>query len=189
MSMSNIFKNPQTNWKYILIVLVLAVLVAGGVLWCFYNKSEVEVNNFDECIMAGYPALESWPRQCRTSDGRNFVEYIGNELEKLDIIQIDSPRPNQEITSPFVVEGKALGNWYFEADFPIELFDENGNSLGNAIAKAQGEWMTQDFVNFRAELEFEDPIIDKGILVLSKDNPSGLPEYDDQLIVPVRFAR
>ena len=34
------------------------------------------INNFDECIAAGNPAMESHPRQCRTADGNHFVEKI-----------------------------------------------------------------------------------------------------------------
>jgi len=35
-----------------------------------------EINNFEECIAAGNPAMESHPRQCRTEDGKHFVEVI-----------------------------------------------------------------------------------------------------------------
>lgn len=32
------------------------------------------VNSFEECAEAGYPVMESLPRQCRTPDGRTFEE-------------------------------------------------------------------------------------------------------------------
>jgi hypothetical protein len=35
-----------------------------------------EINNFEQCIAAGNPAMESHPRQCRTDDGKHFVEQI-----------------------------------------------------------------------------------------------------------------
>jgi len=35
-----------------------------------------EINSFDECLTAGNPAMESYPRQCRTADGKHFVEQI-----------------------------------------------------------------------------------------------------------------
>ena len=35
-----------------------------------------EINNFEECTAAGNPAMESHPRQCKTSDGKHFVEQI-----------------------------------------------------------------------------------------------------------------
>ena len=34
------------------------------------------INNFDECVAAGNPVMESHPRQCRTVDGNHFVEKI-----------------------------------------------------------------------------------------------------------------
>ena len=34
--------------------------------------------NFEECIAEGNPAMESYPRQCRTVDGKHFVEEIND---------------------------------------------------------------------------------------------------------------
>ncbi len=33
------------------------------------------INSFDECVAAGNPVMESYPRQCR-ADGKTFVEKI-----------------------------------------------------------------------------------------------------------------
>lgn len=35
-----------------------------------------EITSFEECAAAGYPVMESYPEQCRTPDGRNFVREI-----------------------------------------------------------------------------------------------------------------
>ena len=37
--------------------------------------------NFEECIAEGNPAMESYPRQCRTIDGKHFVESIPENKE------------------------------------------------------------------------------------------------------------
>ena len=145
------------------------------------------ISNFDDCAAAGYPIMETYPSQCVTPSGERFIENIGNELEKMDLIRINNPRPNQIIRSPIVIEGEARGNWFFEASFPIVILDTNGKILGRAIAQAQDEWMTTDFVPFKAILAFESPATSSGVLILEKDNPSGLPENDDQLSVPVKF--
>jgi eight-cysteine-cluster-containing protein len=34
------------------------------------------ISNFEECAAAGNAVMESYPRQCRTADGRLFVEEI-----------------------------------------------------------------------------------------------------------------
>lgn len=114
-------------------------------------------------------------------------EDLGNTLEKADLIKIKQPRPNETIQNPLEIRGEARGSWFFEASFPVKLFDENGNLLGTAIAQAQSDWMTENFVEFRATLGFQKSTAEKGTLVLEKDNPSGLPENADELRVPVKF--
>lgn len=152
------------------------------------EKSFIAVNSFEECLARGYPALESYPRQCRTPDDRTFVEDIGNELEKLDLIRMDSPRPNTQIKSPLEIMGQARGYWFFEGDFPVKLEDGNGKELATTTAQALSEWMTDKFVPFEATLEFQKPATNRGVLILEKDNPSGLPENIDELRVPVYFV-
>jgi len=174
--------------KIILIgILILISVAIGFLLWKYSIRPVIIISNFDECVAQGYPILETYPRQCKTPDGKTFTEDIGNELEKVDLIKIDNPRPNQLIESPLFIKGEARGNWYFEASFPIKLFDDNGFLLGVMPAQALGDWMTEDFVPFSATLSFAVPSTPKGRLVLEKDNPSGLPEQADELKIPVYF--
>lgn len=177
--------------KKTFIFLLIVIILGGTVVYFTISKQDEavvpSVNNFEECISAGYPVMESYSRQCRMPDGKTFTEYIGNELEKLDLIKIDNPRPNQTIESPLFIKGEARGFWFFEADFPVKLFDDNGFLLGVISAQALGDWMTEDFVAFDATLPFAVPSTQRGKLVLEKDNPSGLPEHADELIAPVYF--
>ena len=105
-----------------------------------------------------------------------------------ELIVVVSPLNNDEISSPLSIAGRARGYWFFEGSFPIELRDEYGNVIAAGHASAQGEWMTADFVPFLGTLQFNNYIKgQKGILILMKDNPSGLPENDDQIKIPVIF--
>lgn len=176
---------------FFVITLFMILVVSGASCQSFpsvenKNTNAVSVKSFEECVAVGNPVMESWPRQCR-ANGQTFTEYIGNELEKIDLIKIDSPRPNTLVTSPLEVTGQARGTWYFEANFPVKLLDADGNVLAQIPAQAQADWMTEEFVPFKATLEFEMPTTATGTLILEKDNPSGLPEYNDSLIVPVKF--
>ena len=112
-----------------------------------------------------------------------------------DRIRVDAPRPGDVVVSPLVVRGEARGSWYFEADFPVVLVDWDGLIIAEGFARAQDEWMTEDFVPFRAELSFENPyeagdpeFMRRGTLILQRANPSGLPEHDDAVEVRVRFG-
>lgn len=102
-------------------------------------------------------------------------------------IRVASPTANALITSPLAVTGEARGTWYFEASFPVALLDANRNEIVVVPAQAQGEWMTENFVPFMATLNFTPPTTDTGFVVFKKDNPSGLPEHDASVEVPVRF--
>ncbi|MDO8742174.1 MAG: Gmad2 immunoglobulin-like domain-containing protein [bacterium] len=104
------------------------------------------------------------------------------------LIVLETPSPNSVVRSPLMISGKARGNWYFEASFPVKLYDANRKLLTQVPAQAQSEWMTTDYVPFAATLTFDTPTTPTGVLVLEKDNPSGLPEHADQLEVPIVFT-
>lgn len=189
--------------KKALIMLIPLVVVLGAITGGLYyfrdrlpqlpvlgnnsGSGEDEVNSFQSCVDSGNPVQESYPRKC-TANSQTFTEDIGNELDKMNLIQSESPRPNQLVTSPLGILGTARGYWYFEATFPVTLEDANGNVVSQGFATAEGEWMTEDFVPFTASLDFSNVGTPTGNLVLQKSNPSGLPENEDELRIPVRFS-
>ncbi len=176
--------------KILLFALILVLFISGIYFWFVKDekKNDVIINNFSDCVKEQNIVQESYPRQCVSKTGERFVEDIGNELEKTDLIRISYPRPNQEISSPLKIEGEARGVWFFEASFPITLIDQQGNVISQGIATAKTDWMTEEFVSFSSDLEFTKQVSGSlGKLLLRKDNPSGLPEHDDVLEVPVVF--
>lgn len=188
--------NTQPTPKNFIVVILPAILTVFIIFFLIMPKvkqgreaEQVQVSSFEECVAVGNPIMESWPRQCRHGQ-ETFVEEIGNEAELADLIRLDSPRPNQEVSSPLEVTGQARGTWFFEGDFPVILTNWDGLIIAEGVATAQGEWMTEEFVPFSAMLEFEDqlPFNNRGSLILQKDNPSGLPENDAALEVPVRLV-
>lgn len=52
----------------------LAVIVILGI-FAFTFQTKPVINSFIDCEKAGYPVMESYPRQCN-AQGRNFVEII-----------------------------------------------------------------------------------------------------------------
>jgi hypothetical protein len=112
-----------------------------------------------------------------------------------DLVVLTSPEPNDTVTSPLTLTGKARGTWYFEGSFPVILTDWDGRIIAEGVAMARGPWMTEDFVPFTVTITFESPyrsndpdFMRRGSLILRKDNPSGLPEYDDALEIPIRYS-
>jgi len=150
-------KNKKIIFFLSIIILIVAILVLDGILTSFKNKSVKE-----EVV-------------------------VNEELKKDDIIKVTNLISNQIIKSPVVVEGEARGPWFFEASFPVRIIDDNGNLLGNGIAQAKSDWMTENFVPFKAEIKFTKPSTEKGAIILEKDNPSDLPQNADQFEIPVKF--
>ncbi|HLD81583.1 MAG TPA: Gmad2 immunoglobulin-like domain-containing protein [Patescibacteria group bacterium] len=105
-----------------------------------------------------------------------------------DIIRLDFPLPEDKVSSPLIVRGEARGTWFFEATFPVVLTNWDGLIIAQGYAQADGNWMTEDYVPFTAELTFEKPsVYDRGSLILQKSNASGLPEYDDAFEITIYF--
>lgn len=175
----------KNNISHFLVPALALVVVALGVfLYRSNGLVQTSITSFEECAKL-YPVMESYPEQCKTPDGRTFVRDISGDLSNL--IVIDAPIANATVVSPLTITGKARGNWYFEASFPVRLEDTLGNILATAPAQAQGEWMTTDFVPFEVALTFKRPFTEFGELILKNDNPSGDPMNDKEIRVPVRF--
>ncbi len=154
----------DTNKKIIITILLLVILAILIFIFSIVFKKENVITNFEK---------------------QNISE---NKSDK--IIVVDFPKPNEKISSPIKIIGKARGNWFFEASFPVFVVDWDGKIIGQSIAHANGEWMTTEFVPFEAEVSYIlEPNIysKKGSLILKKDNPSGLPENDDALEFPIEF--
>lgn len=92
---------------------------------------------------------------------------------------------NQAISSPITITGNAKGNFFFEGQFPILLQDKDGNTISTCFAMAKSDWMTEEYVPFTCTLSFESLTKKSGVLILKKDNPSGLKENDETVEIPV----
>lgn len=187
-----------------IIVGVIALILAGWVAYMLLGRQEASrssVTDFASCEAAGNPVMQTSPRQCRTVDGTVYTEPVasGNGGENASVHEFTSPKgvtvrlhdwaERQVVTSPLAISGEIPGNWSFEASFPIVLLDPTGKIIGQTTAALDGEWMTTSYVPFTATVTFETPSAGgSGVLTLRKDNPSGLPENDDAIEIPVTFA-
>lgn len=173
------------NTKRILqvIILILLALVAW-LLWPKLQRPEqVNITDFSSCQLTGGEIIDGEPVKCRTADGREFEE---EEQVQPDVV-LETPQYGDLVTSPLTVKGKARGTWFFEANIPVTLKDETGKVLVQQGFMTASDWMTVDYVPFEGTLEFDPGDAQFGVLIIEKDNPSGLPEFDSSFAIPVRF--
>ncbi len=62
---------------FFLFTIVFLGVVAGFIKWVFPHPKPI--TSFEDCAKAGYPVMESYPRQCTTPGGKFFVENIIKE--------------------------------------------------------------------------------------------------------------
>lgn len=100
-------------------------------------------------------------------------------------VTVSTPLPNTTVGNTFQAKGMAPGNWFFEASFPIMVRDKDANVIARTHASAIGEWMTTELVGFSSTIIIEGSYKGPATLILLKDNPSGLPEHDDAVEIPI----
>ncbi len=111
---------------------------------------------------------------------------IGKRLVAPEI-EVDAPLVGDSVLPSFLISGRARGNWYFEASFPIDVVADDGRVLATAVAQAQDEWMTEEFVPFSARIVFDPLFYSSGKIVFRKDNPSGDSQFDKSYELPIVF--
>src|SRR3989344_3354109 len=148
------------------IIIFIIIITASILAWSFVKErnKNIDINTIEQ--------EGSTPK----------ITYINSST---NLIKVDLPFPGAVVGKEFSVIGQARGYWFFEASFSVQLLDKDDNVLATGIAQAQpdsetGEinWMTENFVPFKADLQVPLSYIGPATLVLHKDNPSGLPEHD-----------
>jgi hypothetical protein len=177
--------------KLIVIIVVILLIIIGGIFtimsfdWLRLDRGMAV--DYEDCVKSGYVVTDTYPKQCTDKAGKTFTEETGNMLEKANIITLTTPRPKEEITSPVKISGQARGLWFFEGSFPVKLKTVEGKTLSYGVVRSGSDWMTDDFVNFEAIMNFSVATRTAGFVELIKDNPSGMTEKDDAMYVPVVF--
>lgn len=103
-----------------LAILLLPVAFVAAGCWPFGNGAEPTVpgtaaptviRTFADCVKAGYPVLESAPRQCKTPDGRTFVEPTAGTVRPAPTSpQAPTTPPSTEVPPPSTWSGPACVN-------------------------------------------------------------------------------
>ncbi len=174
--------------KTILFLLTILILVCLSTSCIILDRSRFTSEESTADNNKQDTASEEEETDTTNTEADTSGDVKDNDADALsDQITVTYPVPDQLITSPLIITGEARGTWFFEANFPVSLLDSNEDVLALHYAATEEEWMTEDFISFTATIEFDDPETATGFLVLDKNNPSDIREYDAKLIIPVRF--
>lgn len=166
----------KINYSYLALgALFIVVMIFGYLLIKSASDNNQPNTNLNSGISNNNTPLDS---NINTNvNGANTEEII-----------ITEPQENDLVTSPVTIRGQAKGSWFFEAVFPIQIVDGSDNQIGFGTARAADDWQTDEFVDFTAQITFDNKESKTGYLVLHNDNPSGLEKFAKEYRIPVRFS-
>ncbi|MGI6423013.1 MAG: GerMN domain-containing protein [Candidatus Dojkabacteria bacterium] len=79
------------------------------------------------------------------------------------------------------VVGKISNEWFFEGEFPITVFNEEGDLIATLIAKTDEDWTVSDEIKFSFKLDFDLEESSELVFRFERSNPSGLEENDEYI--------
>lgn len=82
----------RKNFKIAVLAILFTLIIGGFVIWYLDAQNPDglytgQVSNFEECVAAGNPVMESYPRQCRHGE-KTFVENIEPIISKEEALAI-----------------------------------------------------------------------------------------------------
>lgn len=159
------------NWVSILAIAIFIIFSLGIVVFLYYQNQQLKkmLVNYQTPIGSPKPlAQEATPNP--------------------EIPTISSPSADMKVTSPLKITGVVPAGWMFEGVFPIKLVDSSKKLIvqGQAKEKVAGSWQSGKPVDFTATLTFK-AATGSGTLILSNDNPSGIPANSKTFELPIKF--
>ncbi len=155
-------------------VAILLFFVILGMTWVLITVPAVSVTA---------PVSTSTPQ--KPVEAMPDTTHTSTDAPLSSRVHVTAPQQNTTVGQRFEVKGEAPGNWFFEASFPVQIRDKDGSVIARTHASAQGEWMTTEQVQFTSTINIETAYKGPATLILMRDNPSGLPENDDALEIPI----
>ncbi len=153
----------------------ILVLVFGGLFWAITRDYAKRIP--DEKVVA---------------PGSSLTPDLA-PAQKEGLIVVTSPLPESTVsTSPLVIKGRAVGNWFFEATAPVTVVNWDGIIIGEGYIKVDDgyDWMTTDMVPFTGTISYDASqlgVYKYGWIIVRKDNPSDNPQFDDSLEFKILF--
>ena len=109
----------------------------------------------------------------------NLLMGHSSDLENFSIL------PNTKVSEKKIIQGVVKSNYFFEGNIGVNILGNDKKLLRSGHATAVGEWASPDPVKFQGELDFSGLVKGPAFIEIHNDNPTGLPENDKSILVPV----
>ena len=105
----------------ILFTIFIAILAFAAGVW--YMGGFEDIPQLPSTPNPNVPATTTPTPNTPTTTPAAQATYSNADANR---IQVTTPLPGATVPSTFTVSGKAVGGWYFEANFPYEVQNANG---------------------------------------------------------------
>ena len=183
--------------KTIVVIAALALILGAEAFVAFLNMpgsmlEEVTVPDQNSTASTGSNSTTN-TTSSSVANPKTGNNTLGQNPAEPNVV-IDSPKSGEAVSSPLKISGKIRGGWTFEASFPILIVDWDGKIVGTGHGNVTGDWMTTELVPFEATMTFNRPanvksgtFSEHGKIIVKKDNPSGISQYDASVEIPIIF--
>ncbi len=154
--------------KIIIGLLVVVIIILAYVA---FSRNAQAPENGENNVAITPPVNEIMPK-----DG-----VLGN---KDDLISF-STWPGSKVSGILSYRGVLQGGYFFEGNVVVKILDANKNVLKTSNAVAKSDWMSSGPVNFEGNIDFTGLAKGLGFIEIHNDNPSGLPQNDKSILIPV----
>ena len=176
--MRELLNNKSVFWFLLVAIFVLAIV--GTYAWQQDQVNKLNIQIID---------LNRQLSKIKNTNEKTQTTPITDTYSSPKSVEVKlyTPQKNAKVSSPLVIMGQIPGNWSFEAGFPVKLINSEGKVIAQAPAQVIGDWMTDKLVPFSVQLTWSSGESGDGMLILQKDNPSGLSENNDSVSIPIKF--
>lgn len=164
----------------IIVVTLLGLAIAALVPWRL-QQQKIDTLNKQITTLQNQPKETIRPNPSTQASGQTFTSKKGVK------VLVYAPSQDAKVSSPLAIIGEIPGNWSNEASFPLSVKTSDGTVIASGTATVLGDWMTDALVPFSAKVTYTGAPKGSGVLVLQKDNPSGLSANDDTIEIPISF--
>jgi hypothetical protein len=167
-------KNMRHTAPWSLVIILAGVI--GLLLWMLYQSYMPSAT--------AHPVSKAQQSKSSLAPEKT-VSPIAPDAPLSSVVVVTSPLPHATVDVSFVVEGRAPVGWFSESVFPIQVRDENNNVIARATAHGPTAWKKSTALSWSATVTVLGPYTGPATLILLRNNPSGLPENDDAVTIPI----
>lgn len=128
-------------------------------------------------------AVSKEDRQLTQAIFRTFRFIQTSATTESDEATVASPRPDSRFRPGSTIRGQAPLDWFFEGHIGVSIYDSNNIRIGHTAIPLRDP----ESGSFNGTVRFANPETSAGSLHLERANPTGDPNVDAAVIVPVIF--